>query len=421
MRTVKNTVTVRGTEGECLLTSAGKIGYSVQRSSGTSVKECRANCLPFRKRKVEKSESDIYTCTCEADANVSGSRFESELKPESVTDNMCAKSEPTCVRISQKSKSETISGDRKIGTDTEKIHKVSNSGEFEIRCNGISNTETDHDTQGKSELQCDLHDKYTCFELDGCVKGPKEIDKQVYENRLPGLELDISGEIGNEFASTSCSNESENINSATGLDLDMHIEMEKCSIDKNVTEELKTVDISGRNNTSLHEPNDNLTNTASGNVDAMPSLESTGSGLLAMAGIFSQTIPKLTCNAEQADIEYANDIELNRRYCQMLETFRLQRPDKYTSLLYITPRLSFLGVQAAKMGYDMVTMAVPEEHHNTIHQVAALNGCKPGELILMELSDLNELDLKVDVIVCDVVEPCGALRQQVLEDLVYHR
>lgn len=135
----------------------------------------------------------------------------------------------------------------------------------------------------------------------------------------------------------------------------------------------------------------------------------------------SKSSEKLTFVAELSDIEYVNDIELNRQYCGVLESYLSKYRGEKLSLLYVTPRLSFLGIQAAKMGFSSVTIATAEEHQDTLLQVAAVNSCKPGVITVLDMSDLNDLEVKYDVVISDLVEPCGALTQQALEDLVYHR
>lgn len=134
-----------------------------------------------------------------------------------------------------------------------------------------------------------------------------------------------------------------------------------------------------------------------------------------------ENIEKLTFVTEHADIEYVNDIVLNRQYCSVLESYLRQYKGEKLSLLYVSHRLSFLGIQAAKMGYCSVTIATAEEHHKTLVKVAAINSCKQGTVTVLDLGDINDIERKFDVIISDIVEPCGALRQQSLEDLVYHR
>ncbi|KAH3840796.1 protein arginine N-methyltransferase 9-like [Dreissena polymorpha] len=133
---------------------------------------------------------------------------------------------------------------------------------------------------------------------------------------------------------------------------------------------------------------------------------------------------KMTCVTDSVEIQYINDIHLNSQYCRALQRALSQIQSSPSSnnpsILYITPRLSFLGIQAAKMGFKSVTMATSDEHFDALHQVAALNGCQSGVITLLEMSDLSDLDLKADIVFSEVVDPCGALRQQALEDHVYH-
>ncbi|WAR00082.1 ANM9-like protein [Mya arenaria] len=130
---------------------------------------------------------------------------------------------------------------------------------------------------------------------------------------------------------------------------------------------------------------------------------------------------KLEFVTETSEIEYVNDIHLNKQYCHVLEKFVSDSEKKDISLLYITPRLSFLGIQAVKMGFKSVTMVTIEEHFPIIQQVAGVNGCEKGSVCLAELSALQELEMQADLVVCDLVDPCGAFRQQALEDLIFHK
>ena len=338
-------------------TCTSKTDDIVPTSSGTSVKECSANCLPFRKRKVERSESD--TCMCSCDGDVVG-------KPPDAANAMFESTRTCLVNDAE------LAGFRHDSFRENADKYASSNPEFE--------------SGSKISNLCEFK-----------KVGDTEIDK---------FERDILSCMDQEIDVAANSGVTEkNENFTTCLDVD--IEMEKCSLDMN--------DIDTEITTRVVSRDVRLTE----HVVAMPSIECIDSA--SKVGKYSLSFPKLTSYAEQVDIEYVNDIQLNRHYCHVLESYRTQKPGSYLSLLYITPHLSFLGIQAARMGYNKVTMATPEEHQNTLHQVAELNGCKRGEIVLTELSDLNDLEMQVDVIVCDVVESCGALRQQVFEDLVYHR
>ena len=125
--------------------------------------------------------------------------------------------------------------------------------------------------------------------------------------------------------------------------------------------------------------------------------------------------------ADPVDIEYINDIDFNHRYCMALESYLSKHKGKKLSLLYVTPRLSLLGIQAAKLGFSSVTIATGMEHHEVIMQIAAVNRCRQGQITVMDMKDTKDCRQKYDVIVSDVVESYGALRQQALEDLIHYK
>lgn len=131
---------------------------------------------------------------------------------------------------------------------------------------------------------------------------------------------------------------------------------------------------------------------------------------------------KNICLAEHSDILYVNDIHFNRSYVKALELLS-KRPDNTSplSLLYNTTRLCFLALQARTLTFEPVTMVISEEHHDTIETVMAANNLKPDDVKLLDVTEGDDDDEKYDVIVFDLIEPCGALRQQVLEDLALLR
>ena len=131
---------------------------------------------------------------------------------------------------------------------------------------------------------------------------------------------------------------------------------------------------------------------------------------------------KYTCLAEHSDILYLNDIHLNRAYVKALEQLmKGNESAQPLSVLYNTTRLSFSALQARSLNYSPVTMVTSEEHHGTFQAVMAANHLRPGEVTLLDLSELDGDEGKYDVVLFDLVEPCGALRQQVLEDIALIR
>ena len=130
---------------------------------------------------------------------------------------------------------------------------------------------------------------------------------------------------------------------------------------------------------------------------------------------------KLVCLAEHSDIKYLNDIHLNRSCFKALELLSKKRGSTSLSLLYNTTRLCFLALQAKALTFDPVTIVTGEEHHGTIETVMASNNLKLDDVSLLDLPEGEGDHGKYDVLMFDLVEPCGALRQQILEDIAVLR
>ena len=131
---------------------------------------------------------------------------------------------------------------------------------------------------------------------------------------------------------------------------------------------------------------------------------------------------KYTCLAEHSDILYLNDIHLNRAYVKALELLmKGNERAKPLSVMYNTTRLGFMALQARRLNFSPVTMVTSEEHHGTFQAVMAANHLRPEEVTFLDLSELDSDEGKYDVVLFDLVEPCGALRQQVLEDIALLR
>ncbi|KAL3880349.1 hypothetical protein ACJMK2_032593 [Sinanodonta woodiana] len=119
---------------------------------------------------------------------------------------------------------------------------------------------------------------------------------------------------------------------------------------------------------------------------------------------------------DREDLCYLNDIFINSHMCQILEKFTKEKSKK-PNLLYKCNQLSFVGIQALKIGYESVVMVTPECHHEIIRKAAEKNEISTCNLELMDPVGVHRLSCKADLILFDLVEPCGTLRQQVLEDL----
>ena len=130
---------------------------------------------------------------------------------------------------------------------------------------------------------------------------------------------------------------------------------------------------------------------------------------------------KHVCLAEHSDIMFLNDIHLNRTCFRALESLSKNQEKTSRSLFFNTTRLCFLPLQAMTLTFDPVTIATAAEHHGTIETVMATNNLRPEDVRLLDLSESEENHGKYDVMMFDLVEPCGALRQQILEDIAVMR
>ncbi len=124
-------------------------------------------------------------------------------------------------------------------------------------------------------------------------------------------------------------------------------------------------------------------------------------------------------------IEKLNDIHWNQCYCMALEKAkaRLDQARRTDfSVIDMSKGASLLSVQALKLGASQVFLAAEDSsHRDLLQQIAQDNGVCPGLLKFPDPecvgSPFEDLDRTWSVLLCEVVDPCGALQQQVLEDL----
>ena len=114
-----------------------------------------------------------------------------------------------------------------------------------------------------------------------------------------------------------------------------------------------------------------------------------------------------------------NNLDWNRIQCQVLEQIKASHPDKELSLLDFSSSFSPISLQMGCHGYSSGTVIMKSEFHELYEALRKVNGLSQLSYEVLELnSDLWQgLAGKHDVVLCDPVEQCGALRQQVFEDL----
>ena len=126
---------------------------------------------------------------------------------------------------------------------------------------------------------------------------------------------------------------------------------------------------------------------------------------------------------EGAELERLNDLDLNLSYCNVLEHLIQQQAGvlKSVRVLDITQGASLLPLQALKMGANEVGVVTRERaNQQLLLHLASINHLQPGH-IHFERGGFEEMEPGWSVLITELVEPCGCLRQQVLEDIALAR
>ncbi|XP_071127161.1 protein arginine N-methyltransferase 9-like [Mytilus edulis] len=122
---------------------------------------------------------------------------------------------------------------------------------------------------------------------------------------------------------------------------------------------------------------------------------------------------------ERTEISKLNNLDMNRIYCQAIEKFVIKGESENVSVLDMCLELSLLTIQLLKQGISHATVLARKEVHNDIIRIAMNNdldlSCLFIEDNVRSVSNLHNL------LVCDIIDTCGALRQQILEDIALLR
>jgi len=124
---------------------------------------------------------------------------------------------------------------------------------------------------------------------------------------------------------------------------------------------------------------------------------------------------------DRSELGRLNDIHFNKAYITAVQSLMSQAPSSQHNVLDLTQGFSPLAVQALKLGADYAHVVTENPTHKALlHAIAASNSVDPNRLSFSGCS-FHELDREWSVIVSELVEPCGCLRQQVLEDIALAR
>lgn len=122
---------------------------------------------------------------------------------------------------------------------------------------------------------------------------------------------------------------------------------------------------------------------------------------------------------ERNEILKLNNLSINRMYTQAIEKIVINGENDTISMLDFCSELSPLALQFLKQGFSHATVVARKELHQDILRVATNNDI---DLKKLSVHDNNQNVTGVhNLLVCDLIEVCGALKQQILEDIALLR
>ncbi|XP_060082618.1 protein arginine N-methyltransferase 9-like [Ylistrum balloti] len=125
---------------------------------------------------------------------------------------------------------------------------------------------------------------------------------------------------------------------------------------------------------------------------------------------------------ERTEIDKLNNLYYNKMFCQAIDK-HLSQLDCADSLriLDFSGGLSPLCLQMLKDSDHHCVVIAREGLHDVIWKLMSVNDIDRDRLQLVEPSNLSEVEGDCQLILCDIIEQCGILKQQVLEDIALLR
>lgn len=122
---------------------------------------------------------------------------------------------------------------------------------------------------------------------------------------------------------------------------------------------------------------------------------------------------------DRDEVFLLNNLHWNRLQCRVLEQIKAHHPKKDLSLLDFSTSFSPISLQMGFHGYPNGTVIMKSEFHDLYQTLQRSNDLSQlsFDLLDTDTDTWQGLARKHDVILCNPVELCGALRQQIFEDL----
>lgn len=125
---------------------------------------------------------------------------------------------------------------------------------------------------------------------------------------------------------------------------------------------------------------------------------------------------------DRTEIDKLNNLYYNKMFCQAIDKhLSLLRDVESLRILDFCGGLSPLCLQLLKDSRHHGVVITREGLHDVIWKLASVNNIERDRLALVDPCSLADVDDDCHLILCDIIEQCGILKQQVLEDIALLR
>ncbi|KAK3100629.1 hypothetical protein FSP39_022782 [Pinctada imbricata] len=126
---------------------------------------------------------------------------------------------------------------------------------------------------------------------------------------------------------------------------------------------------------------------------------------------------------ERPEVSRLNNLHSNRTFCRALEKIMKSQQGKENSIAIMdySYGLSPLLLQVAKFGCSSGCVVQRDELNPLFQALCSKNGLSEENYTLIDPSEVRHYSKLHNFIVCDLLEPCGVFRQQILEDIAVLR
>lgn len=135
---------------------------------------------------------------------------------------------------------------------------------------------------------------------------------------------------------------------------------------------------------------------------------------------YSCTVPtKMNFMLDRSELDRLNDIDFNAAYCTAMQ--HVMQDQHCRTVIDFSQGLSLLALQALKIGANEVCCLESRPSNQDLIRFVAASNSLPVDSISFATRNFEEWEGSWNMLTTDLVDPCGCLGQQVLEDIALAR